>query len=96
MIQKQFHHIQERHYRGVLDVAQRAVAEWKQRDIRLVLQLGDLIDGKNVTDKSFADDGGAQKALAFKRMNDALSFSMFEYEHLIGNHGRAMKSKMFS
>jgi len=71
-----FHHIQQRRYRGALGILKEAAQKWKLQGISLVVQLGDIIDGKCAIFK--------QTASAFAQVQAQLEG--FTVHNLIGNH----------
>mmetsp|Transcript_15624 Transcript_15624/g.61061 ORF Transcript_15624/g.61061 Transcript_15624/m.61061 type:complete len:349 (+) Transcript_15624:62-1108(+) len=77
-----FHKTSMRYYRGSLDVVKEAVEHWnsiQSPPVSLVLQLGDLIDGKA------QHNGGSEQCLQ-RVLEEVAQCSCKEWYHAIGNH----------
>jgi hypothetical protein len=72
-----FHQIQKRHYRHALDVARTASAHFVDRNVGFVLQVGDILDGKN---------GEKNRDSALQAMRDALQMHRLTCHNCVGNH----------
>jgi len=70
----------KRHYRGALQMLDRAVSFWKAKDIDYLCNLGDVIDGQC----SFRTDSSKELDSVLNKFN--LLDSKVEKIHLIGNH----------
>ena len=72
-----FHGIQKRHYRNALVVARHASAHFVEHDAAFVLQVGDLLDGKN---------GAKNRDAALQTMREALQMHQLPCHNAVGNH----------
>mmetsp|Transcript_699 Transcript_699/g.1690 ORF Transcript_699/g.1690 Transcript_699/m.1690 type:complete len:346 (-) Transcript_699:355-1392(-) len=68
---------QHRRYRAAQLILRAAAKDWREKGVGTVVQLGDLVDGKNAA--------AADKRAAFSKMRDELK-EIEEVYHVIGNH----------
>lgn len=72
-----FHGIQKRYYRNALVIARDASAHFLENDVSFVVQVGDLLDGKN---------GESKRATSLQAMREALQVDKLQIHNVVGNH----------
>jgi len=73
-----FHHTKKRRYRSGIGVLEEAVLLWNRQQVAFAMQLGDLIDGKNVPRRATTE--------ALKAVMRVVSQFHKPWFNLIGNH----------
>jgi manganese-dependent ADP-ribose/CDP-alcohol diphosphatase len=77
---------QKRHYRGSLEMISAATTYWRERNVKFVCQMGDIIDGQ--CRSSNKGPGGSTSETALASVLAALreAGNGVDFVHLIGNH----------